>query len=124
MKKSYKQQTLDAQLDLIERYKKNDPPKACPFCAMYMPHKQNPATFEDLKYCRRGCFMAGPKDKLYEHCQRFESFINSKLMDLENPEKRLRRARFHQRVRKILLKRPARYFTPSGWKYLDIPKEW
>ncbi|MFH1305685.1 MAG: hypothetical protein ABIH74_04725 [Candidatus Omnitrophota bacterium] len=39
-------------------------------------------------------------------------------------QKRLVRAEFHRKVRKILLKRPTKYFTPNGWKYLDIPREW
>jgi len=120
--KSYKQRTLDAQKDLIRRYKQNDPPDKCPFCKIYIGH--NPRYPEELAKCRRGCFMAGRKSKPYEHCSRFYSFLNSTFMSTVGEQRRIDRLNFHKKVRKILLKRPAKYFTPSHWKYLDIPKEW
>jgi len=112
--KSYKQRTLDAQLDLIRRYKKNDPPGTCPFCEIY-----------DGGWSCRGCFMCRTNG-YNSGCLDFESFVESKDMSYTcyTEKQRLTRANFHRKVRKILLKRPAKYFTPKGWKYLNIPKEW
>ena len=111
--KSYKQRTLDAQKDLIRRYEENDPPPECPFWEIY---------WHLPEYSCTGCFMCLPEDEV--GCQRFKSKIQAHSMGLFSKKQRLARANFHRKVRKILLKRPARYFTPSKWKYLDIPKEW
>ncbi|MBU2527707.1 MAG: hypothetical protein KKC03_14010 [Bacteroidetes bacterium] len=125
--KSYKQRTLDAQLDLIRRYEENDPPEHCSFCEIY------PAAL--IAQCHdgwgwimepglcRGCFMKDRADS-NSGCTRFDSYISSTYMRHADKDQRLARAAFHRKVRKILLKRPAKYFTPKGWKYLDIPKEW
>ena len=107
---SYKQRILDAQLDLIRRYEKNDPPEICPFCEIYF-------------YDCRGCFLTGQSSP-DDGCVRFKSFLPANHMSEYSRAQRLARAKFHCKVRKMLLKRPARYFTPSGWKYLDIPREW
>jgi hypothetical protein len=112
--KSYKQRTLEAQLDLIRRYKENDPPKdSCPFCKIY---------FFSNKWSRcKGCFL---RLENYNACVETESFMNSQRMSLKSYEQRLARAKFHEKMRKILLKRNAKYFTPRGWKYFPINPKW
>jgi tryptophanyl-tRNA synthetase len=113
--KSFKQRTLDAQLDLIRRYKENDPPDRCPFCDIYKT--------ENSDYDCKGCFMVSKEG--YSGCAKFTSSIISVFMDfLYSRKERLARAKFHIKVRQILLKTPARYFTPTGWKYFNIPNEW
>ena len=114
--KSYKQRTLDAQKDLIRRYEENDPPLDCPFCTIY-PYYPT---------CCFGCFLKEIEGKRDGGllCQKTKSHLLAKYMWNHTESRRLARAEFHRKVRKILLKRPAKYFTPKGWKYLDIPKEW
>ena len=108
--KSYKQRTLEAQLDLIRRYKENDPPSVCPFCQIYFyPHTHTTRC--------KGCFL---RHKDHNYCIETDSFMNSSCMSVTKESERLERAKFHEKMRKILLKRNAKYFTPSGWKYFKI----
>jgi hypothetical protein len=122
MKKTFKQRTLEAQLDLIRRYEENDPPVDCPFCGIYWVTNHNCNCI--------GCFMAqkNTENKKFAilGCNRSQisGDIRAKLMQAYTEQQRLDRAEFHRKVRQILLKTPARYFTPSGWKQFNIPKEW
>jgi hypothetical protein len=112
--KSYKQRTLEAQLDLIRRYEENDPPIFCPFCQIYFyPHTSTTRC--------KGCFL---KLKDHNYCIETDSFMNSSRMSSHSEEERLARAKFHKKMRKILLKRDAKYFTPSKWKYFPINLRW
>jgi hypothetical protein len=45
-------------------------------------------------------------------------------MSDQTQKQRLARAKFHEKMRIILLKRDAKYFTPSGWKYFFINPKW
>jgi hypothetical protein len=60
----------------------------------------------------------------YSGCTKFKSFISSYRMKEYTEEQRLARAKFHERLREVLFRIRAKYFTPSKWKYLDIPREW
>jgi hypothetical protein len=111
--KSYKQRTLEAQLDLIRRYKENVQPTVCPFCQIYF--YPNMSTSK----CK-GCFLKNN----YNYCIKTKSFINSCYMSDQTQKQRLARAKFHEKMRIILLKRDAKYFTPSGWKYFFINPKW
>lgn len=110
---SYKQRTLDAQLALIKRYKHNKPPRCCPFCQIYKN--------SGYRECN-GCFMAD--DYGQPACLRFASSVNSMGMDEVSEDRRLKRAEFHRKVRKILLKKDPKYFTPSGWEPFNISDNW
>jgi hypothetical protein len=50
--------------------------------------------------------------------------MNSARMSLRTQDQRLARAEFHKKMRKILLKRDAEYFTPSEWKYFPMNPKW
>jgi len=122
MEKTFKQRTLDAQLDLIRRYEENDPPADCPFCGIYWVENNSCNCI--------GCFMAqksiGEENTAILGCHQSQisGDMRAKSMHMYTKQQRLDRAEFHKKVRKILLKTPSKYFTPSGWKQFNIPKEW
>lgn len=106
--KTYKQRTLDAQADLIRRYKENDPPEECPFCKIYCG-----------PYSCDGCFMAGNRNMFLCGCTKTPNSIEARFMDGHTYKQRLARAKWHEKVRKIISKWPPSRFTPKGWEYYD-----
>jgi hypothetical protein len=123
MIKTFKQRTLEAQLDLIKRYKENMPPPCCPFCKIYWVANRSSLRKNGVGNCV-GCFMSNKDGSIGCHLSPISGNMRAHRMMNYSEKARLERAKFHRKVRKILLKTPARHFTPSGWKRFNIPWNW
>lgn len=124
--KTYKERTIDACKELIDKYENPDRKDfflscCCPLCQIYYYKKHT---------CK-GCFMSNFGGSM--GCINFRSFKeaseNLKIIEDyyytdESMKYLKKRAKFFRKIIPILKKIPAEQFTPSGWKYFNINLNW
>ena len=144
---TYKEKTIAACKELLKKYKRADIDKdtygefrTCPLCQIYRINDRTNALVL-LGYFCPGCFMASKPPSTHCRCLTFASFkkvtkaVQKYRIDIDNlPDNRAEakialheRGAFYEKIIPMLEKIPAKYFTPSSWKFkvFDIfKKEW